>query len=112
VQVQPGCLHVGVDLALEENAAVVINEKAQRLDHFSLPQDRGVYDYFLHRVEGLRQCQKHRALEVVVAMEPSNYFWELLAKELEEKTIPSGGSHSRIGMYFSTCNYSSFSPCH
>ncbi len=85
-QVQPGTLHVGVDLALEKNVVVVINEKAERLDHFSFPQDRGGYDYFLRRLEGLRQ--KHQASEVVVAMEPSNYFWKLLAKELEEKKIP------------------------
>ena len=85
VQDQPGSLHVGVDLALEKNVAVVINEKAQRLDRFSFPQDRGGYDYFLQRLEGLRQ--KHPASGVVVAMEPSNYFWKLLARELEEKEI-------------------------
>ena len=84
-QVQPGTLHAGVDLALEKNVVVVINEKAERLDHFSFPQDRGGYDYFLRRLEGLRQ--KYQASEVVVAMEPSNYFWKLLAKELEEKKI-------------------------
>ena len=84
-QVQPRTLHAGVDLALEKNVVVVINEKAERLDHFSFPQDRGGYDYFLRRLEGLRQ--KYQASEVVVAMEPSNYFWKLLARELEEKKI-------------------------
>jgi transposase len=84
-QVQPGTLHAGVDLALENNVVVVINEKAERLDHFSFPQDRGGYDYFLRRLEGLRQ--KYQASEVVAAMEPSNYFWKLLARELEEKKI-------------------------
>ena len=85
VQDQPGKLHVGVDLALGKNVAVVINEKGQRLDRFSFPQERGGYDYFLERLEGLRQ--KQRASEVVVAMEPSNYFWKLMAQELEEKAI-------------------------
>jgi transposase len=84
-QVQPGTLHAGVDLALEKNVVIVINEKAERLDHFSFPQDRGGYDYFLRRLEGLRQ--KYLASEVVVAMEPTNYFWKLLAKELEENKI-------------------------
>ena len=84
-QVQGGTLHAGVDLALEKNVVVVINEKAERLDHFSFPQDRGGYDYFLGRLEGLRQ--KKQASEVVVAMEPSNYFWKLVARELEEKGI-------------------------
>jgi transposase len=78
-----GTLHAGVDLALEKNVVVVVNEQAQRLDHFSFPQDRGGYDYFLRRLESLRH--KHHAANVVVAMEPTNYFWKLLARELEEK---------------------------
>jgi transposase len=82
-QVQGGSLHAGVDLALEKNVVVVVNEKAERVDHFSFPQDRGGYDYFLRRLEGLRQ--KNQAAKVVVAMEPTNYFWKLLARELEEK---------------------------
>lgn len=80
-----GTLHAGVDLALEKNVVVVVNERAERLDHFSFPQDRGGYDYFLRRLEGLRQ--KHKAAKVVVAMEPTNYFWKLLARELEEKQL-------------------------
>ena len=67
-QDQAGTLHAGVDLALEKNVVVVINEKAQRLDHFRFPQERGGYDYFLRRLEGLRQ--KHQAAKVVVAMYP------------------------------------------
>jgi transposase len=78
-----GTLHAGVDLALEKNVVVVVNERAERLDHFSFPQDRGGYDYFLPRLEGLRQ--KYQAAKVVVAMEPTNYFWKLLARDLEEK---------------------------
>lgn len=85
-KVQPGTLHVGVDLALEKNMVVVINEKAEQLDRFSFPQNRGGYDYFLRRVEGLRQ--KHHASAIAVALEPTNYFWKLLARELEEKKIP------------------------
>jgi transposase len=83
VQDPAGTLHAGVDLALEKNVVVVVNERAERLDHFSFPQDRGGYDYFLRRLEGLRQ--KHQAAKVVVAMEPTNYFWKLLARRLEEK---------------------------
>jgi transposase len=85
-QVQPGTLHAGVDLALEKNVVVVINQKAERMDHFSFPQDGGGYDYFLRRLEGL--CQKYQASGMAVAMEPSNYFWKLLARELEEKKVP------------------------
>ena len=85
-QVRPGTLHAGVDLALEKNVVVVINDPAQQLDQFSFSQDRSGYDYFLQRLEGLRQ--KHQASEVTVAMEPTNYFWKLLARELEQKKIP------------------------
>lgn len=84
-QVQPGTLHVGVDLALERNMVVVINEKADKLDRFSFPQDRGGYDYFLRRVEGVRQ--KQHASRLVVAMEPTNHFWKLLAREMEKREI-------------------------
>jgi hypothetical protein len=68
-----GILQAGVDLALEKNVVVMVDEKAQRLDHFNFPQGRGGYDYFLQRLEGLRQ--KYQATKVVVAMEPTNYFW-------------------------------------
>jgi transposase len=82
-QVKPGSLHVGVDLALDKNVAVVLHETDGRVDRFSFSQDRDGYDYFLRRIAGLRQ--KYQAPEVMVAMEPSNYFWKLLARELEEK---------------------------
>jgi transposase len=77
---------VGIDLGLEKNWVVVINEQAERVDRFSFSSDRGGYDYFLERVEKMRQ--KQQALGIQVAMEPSNYFWKLLAQELEEKEIP------------------------
>lgn len=64
---------------------VVINEKAERPDRFSFVVNRGGYDYFLQRVEKMRQ--KYQASEFVMAMEPSNYFWKLMARELEEKEI-------------------------
>ncbi len=88
-QVQPGTLHAGIDLALEKNVVVVINEKAEQLDHFSFPQDRGGFDYFLQRVEGLRQ--KYQASEIAVAMEPSNNFWKLLAREWKREDSPITG---------------------
>lgn len=85
VQVHASSLYAGVDLALQKNVVVVIHENGERLDQFSFSQDRPGYDYFLQRLEGLRR--KARASEVVVAMEPSNYFWKLLARELEQQPI-------------------------
>jgi hypothetical protein len=46
---------VGVDLTLEENLVVILDEQAKRLDRFTFPQDRGGYEYFFRRVEGVRQ---------------------------------------------------------
>src|SRR5512141_1685400 len=84
-QVSDGTLHVGIDLGLEQNWAVVMNERAERVDRFSFSSDRGGYDYFLVRAEQVRQQQQ--AKKIQVAMEPTNYFWKLLAQELEEKEI-------------------------
>jgi transposase len=85
-QVESGILHAGVDLGLEKNTVVVLSEQGERLDRFSFSQDWGGYDYFLQRLEGLRQ--RSQAREVVVVMEPTNYFWKLLARELEAKGRP------------------------
>ncbi len=85
MQSQPGNLHAGVDLALEKNMVIVLDEKGHRLDQFSFPQERGGYDYFLQRLEGLQQ--RYQAEQVQIAMEPSNFFWKLLAQELEQKQL-------------------------
>ncbi len=84
-QAAPASLHVEVDLALEKNVAVILNQDAERLDHFSFSQDRRGYEYFLDRLEAVR-CQAQTS-RLVVAMEPSNYFWKLLARELEQQQI-------------------------
>jgi len=64
-QVKKGTLHIGVDLGLKNNVAVVINEFAERLDRFSFPNDRDGYEYFLHRIE--KQQLQYCAPEVLVA---------------------------------------------
>lgn len=80
--VKPGTLFVGVDLALDRNVAVVLNERAQQLDRFGFPNDQDGYDYFRSRLETLRERQQ--APTVLVGMEPTNYFWKLLATDLEQ----------------------------
>jgi transposase len=85
VQVEPSNLYVGVDLGLERNVGVILTDRGDRADRFSFSQDRQGYDYFLQRLQGLRE--KYQAPEVIVGMEPSNYFWKLLAFELEKQKI-------------------------
>ena len=79
--VKPGTLYVGVDLALDHNVAVVLSERAERLARFGFPNDRGGYDYFYRRLEAVQGRQQAPA--VLVGMEPTNYFWKLLAADLE-----------------------------
>jgi transposase len=79
--VKPGTLFVGVDLALDRNVAVVLNEHAERVDRFAFPNNREGYDYFYRRLE--RVQERWQAPAVLVGMEPTNYFWKLLATDME-----------------------------
>jgi len=78
--VKPGTLFVGVDLALGRNVAVVMDERARRLDRFRLDNDLEGYNYFQYRLRKVKE--KHQAPAVLVGMEPPNYFWKLLAADL------------------------------
>ena len=84
--IEPGSLLVGVDLALDKNVATVINEQAQCLARFTFPNTRLGYDYHMSRLKELKR--KHQAPAVLVGMEPTNYFWKLLAADLERHQVP------------------------
>ena len=79
--VKPGTVFVGVDLALDHNVAVVLTERAERLARFGFPNERDGYDYFYRRLETIQK--KRQAPAVLVGMEPTNYFWKLLAADME-----------------------------
>jgi len=79
--IKPGTLFAGVDLAKDRNLAVVINQQGTRLTRFYFPNDKDGYEYHRGRLEKLRQQQQAPA--VMVGMEPTNYFWKLLAADLE-----------------------------
>jgi transposase len=83
--VKPGTLFVGVDLALDHNVAVVIDERARRLDRFRFSNDQAGYEYFHRRLRKVKE--KYRARAVWVGMEPTNYFWKLLANDLEARQV-------------------------
>ena len=80
-KIKPGTLFVGVDLALDHNVAVVMGERAERLARFSFPSTRDGYDFFYRQVTVIRD--HHQAPAVMIGMEPTNYFWKLLAADLE-----------------------------
>jgi len=79
--VKPGTLFVGVDLAADRSTAVVLTERAEQLDRFTFPTGRDGYDYLYHRVEECR-CRV-QAPAAVLGMEPTNYYWKLLAADIE-----------------------------
>lgn len=80
---KPGTLYVGVDLALDHNVTVVLTERAQQLTRFRFSNERAGYDYFYHRLATLQQ--QHQAAAVLVGMEPTNYYWKLLATDMEQQ---------------------------
>ena len=81
--VKPGTIYVGVDMGLENNVAVMLGERAEQLGRFRFPNERDGYDYFQCRIE--RQREKQQAPAVLIGMEPTNYFWKLLATDLEQR---------------------------
>ena len=83
--VKPGTLFVGVDLALDRNVAVILDERARRLGRYWFSNDVEGYHYFHSRLRKVRE--KHQASAVLVGMEPTNYFWKLLATDLEAQQV-------------------------
>jgi transposase len=79
--VKPGTVFVGVDLALDRNVAVVLTERAEQLARFGFSNERDGYDYFYRHLETIQERQQAPA--VLVGMEPTNYFWKLLAADME-----------------------------
>ena len=80
--VKPGTLFVGVDLALDRNVAVVMDERAKRLDRFRFDNSLEGYSYFHRRLRKVKE--KHQAPAVLVGMEPTNYFWKLMVGDMEQ----------------------------
>ena len=83
--VKSGTLYVGMDLGLRRNVAVVINEQARRVSKFAFPHNHIGYAFLRRRLMELKET--HQASELWVAMEPTNYYWKLLAAELEEHRV-------------------------
>jgi transposase len=81
--VKPGTVFVGVDLGLDRNVAVVLTERAEQLSRFGFPNEREGYDYFYGRLEAIQE--QRGAPAVWVGMEPTNYFWKLLAADMEQQ---------------------------
>jgi transposase len=86
ISVKPGTLFAGVDMARERNMAVLMTGRGKVLTQFHFPNDRPGYDYLLRRLHASQE--RCAAPAVLVGMEPTNYFWKLLAAELERQRVP------------------------
>lgn len=84
--IEPGTVFVGVDLSLDDSVAVVLDGRAKQLDRFRFPNDADGYRYFHRRLDTVQE--REEAPAVLVGMEPTNYFWKLLASDLERRQVP------------------------
>ena len=83
--IKPGMLLVGIDLGKRTNVAVIINQQARQLGRFSFGHDQAGYAYFSRQMQ--RLCKRAETEEILVGMEPTGYFWKLVATELERREI-------------------------
>jgi transposase len=83
--IKPGMLLVGIDLGKRKNVAVVIDQQARQLGRFSFAHDQEGYAYLSRQLQ--RIGKQAGAEEIVVGMEPTGYFWKLVAVELDRQGI-------------------------
>lgn len=83
--IKPGMLLVGIDLGKRTNVAVVIDQQARQLNRFSFGHNQEGYAYLIRQLQ--RICKQVGTEEILVGMEPTGYFWKLLAAELDRYGI-------------------------
>ena len=81
--VKRGTIIFGIDLAKGDNWVQIMNTEAVNLGRMTFTHDAAGYQQLLQRITVLKE--QHRAPEVIVAMEPTSYFWKLLAAFLERQ---------------------------
>ena len=82
---KPGYLYVGMDLGLDNNIAKVMDERARVIGTVRFTHNQAGYAHLADRLT--YYVRRHTASGVVVAMEPTNYFWMLVAAELDRRGI-------------------------
>jgi len=82
--IQADVLLVGVDLA-EVNVGVAITYEARQVGRIRFEHNRAGYDRFISWQEQMKG--RVGARQVLVGMEPTNHYWQLLAAELERRGI-------------------------
>lgn len=85
-QLDPNTVFGGLDLGQESSAATVVTGRGQQLGRFGFSMDVDGFDYFRKRLT--RTMGRQGSDQVLVGMEPTNYFWKLVAMYLEDHSIP------------------------
>lgn len=83
---KPHSLFIGVDLGSSHHAAIVLDERSQRLARFSFSATRAGFEQLAKR--RLDLIRKYSAGDAIVGMEPSGGHWMLLAADLEQRDAP------------------------
>lgn len=78
---KPGLLYMGMDLGLDICVAKVVDDRARLVGTTRFAHTREGYDYLAKRMADF--VRRQRATGIVVGMEPTSYFWMLVAAELE-----------------------------
>jgi transposase len=84
--IKPGSLLAGVDLGLDSLVVVVLDADGKRIDRFKTEHSRNGYGYLSARLR--RLVQPPAASAVWIGMEPTNYYWKLLATYLQQQGLP------------------------
>jgi transposase len=84
--IKPGTLLAGVDLGLDSLVVVVLDTEGRRVDRFKTEHSRGGYAYLSNRLRQLAQPPSAGA--ILLGMEPTNYYWKLLATYLDRQGLP------------------------
>lgn len=79
--IKPGTIFVGVDLGRYRSTAIATTAQARRIGRHVFSHGRGGYETLAHYLG--RWTQECQAPEAIVGMEPTNYYWKLVAEEME-----------------------------
>lgn len=76
-------LYAGIDLGLERNVVQVIDDQGRKVAKFEFGHSRAGYERLEEQLSRLEA--KYGTEKIAVGMEPTNYFWKLVATDLEQR---------------------------
>lgn len=84
-QVKPGTVFAGIDLGLDDCTVVVMDAQGRHLDRFKANHSQDGYGYLVQRLQQV--VSRQSASGMWVGMEPTNYYWKLVATYLDGQPI-------------------------